>query len=159
MIGCIDLIILFFVLIFLKDYRLSETLMGSFLGFGCQDSNEEICLLEEKEDQEGTPRKVVAVIVTICSENSYDPLFTTIRQKSVDGTKVEVYTCPATYISGLCDTFNGEPQGPISERLMSSVSSVDPDCVVINWWECCGAYVGRTFKEGKDKVFSSCKLS
>lgn len=40
---------------------------------------------------------------------------------------------------------------------MNHIKSLEPDCVVFNW-ECCGNYGGKTFTEGKAKVFQFLKL-
>lgn len=53
---------------------------------GSQAVGGSIRLLNEKEEDKG--KKVVAVIVTFCTGGSYDSLFTTVEQKSMEGTKV-----------------------------------------------------------------------
>lgn len=50
-----------------------------------------ITLLHTKEDDKN--KKVVAVIVSFVTGMSYDNLFTTIEQKSLEGTRVLVYSC------------------------------------------------------------------
>lgn len=62
-----------------------------------------ISLLNEKEEDKG--KKVVAVIVTFCTGGSYDSLFTTVEQKSMEGTKVEVYACESNYLAELVNAF------------------------------------------------------
>jgi len=72
----------------------------------------------------GTPddtKKTVAVIVTLNNDGSYDKLFTTVQQKSIDGTKVEVYECTSFYIDKLIDAFNGNCHDAISARMMNSI--------------------------------------
>lgn len=86
----------------------------------------------------------MAVIVTFCTSGSYDNLFTTVEQKSLEGTKVEVYSCDSLYLEYLIDAFEGKPHDDVAIRLMESVNKVDPDCVVLNW-ECCGGYFMKTF--------------
>lgn len=86
--------------------------------------------------------KTVAVIVSICNGGSYDSLFTTVEQKSIEGTKVEVFACDSLYLPSLTAAFEGKPADPIAVRLMEAVVQVDPDCVVINW-ECCGGYSSK----------------
>lgn len=54
--------------------------------------------------------KVVAVIVTFCSSCSYDNLFTTVQQKSLDGTRVVVYACDSLYVTDMIKAFEGNPQ-------------------------------------------------
>ena len=53
-------------------------------------------LNDKPEDKD---KKIVAVIVSLCSGGSYDQLFTTVEQKAMEGTKVEVYSCNSIYIS------------------------------------------------------------
>lgn len=89
------------------------------------------------------------MIVTLCTSGSYDNLFTSVEQKSMEGTKVEVYACDSHYLKQLTEAFDGKPKDDVSKRLMESVKKVDPDCVVINW-ECCGGYTNETFQEGND---------
>lgn len=90
-----------------------------------------IRLLNEKEEDKG--KKVVAVIVTFCTGGSYDSLFTTVEQKSMEGTKVEVYACDSNYLAELVNAFEGKPKDDTAIKLMASVKAVDPDCVVFNW--------------------------
>jgi hypothetical protein len=78
-------------------------------------------------------KKMVAVIVTFCNCNSYDNLFSTVQQKTIEGTKVEVYSCSAFYIDDLIEAFKGNPKDDTAIRLMKSIGEVDPDCVVFNW--------------------------
>ncbi len=100
-------------------------------------------LLNDKaEDKE---KKVVAVIVTLCSNGSYDSLFTSVEQKSMEGTKVEVYACDSHYLQALVQAFQGKPKDDVAIRMMESINKVDPDCVVFNW-ECCGGYSNETFQ-------------
>ena len=55
-------------------------------------------LNDNPDDKE---KKTVAVIITFCNGGSYDQLFTTIKQKAIDGTKVEVYACDSLYLNSL----------------------------------------------------------
>ena len=52
-------------------------------------------LNSKKEDKD---KKVVAVIVSFVAGSSYDDLFTTVEQKSMEGTKVLVYSAGVDYI-------------------------------------------------------------
>lgn len=90
-----------------------------------------ITLLNEKKEDKG--KKVVAVIVTFCTGGSYDSLFSTVEQKSMEGTKVEVYACDSNYLAELVNAFEGKPKDDTAIKLMASVKAVDPDCVVFNW--------------------------
>jgi hypothetical protein len=111
-------------------------------------------LLNDKaEDKE---KKVVAVIVTFSSIGSYDSLFTSVEQKSLEGTKVEVYACDSFYLDSLIKAFDGSPQDDVAVRLMKTIKAVDKDCVVFNW-ECCGLYSNKSFPENPDKLFGFLK--
>ena len=94
----------------------------------------------------------MAVVVTINHNMSFDKLFTSVKQKAADGTKVEVYSCNSFYLNSLIQAFDGQPQDDVAKKLMKSIGEVDPDCVVFNW-ECCEAYVKSTFPEGGNEVF------
>ena len=66
---------------------------------GNKFEGEAIKLLNDKaEDKDKT---IAAVIVTFCSGGSYDGLFTSVEQKSIEGTKVQVYRCNSLYITSL----------------------------------------------------------
>ena len=64
-------------------------------------------LNQTKENEE---KKVVAVIVSFVAGSSYDNLFTTVEQKSEEGTKVLVYACQSNYLSHLIDMFEGKAE-------------------------------------------------
>jgi hypothetical protein len=96
-------------------------------------------LLNDKPEDKD--KKVVAVIVTLCTGGSYDHLFTSVEQKSMEGTKVEVYAADSHYLNSLAEAFSGKPKDDVAIKLMESIKKVDPDCVVFNW-ECCGGYSG-----------------
>lgn len=49
----------------------------------------------------------MAVIVSFVSNNSYDSLFTTVQQKSQEGTKVLVYSCSAGAIKPILSAMKG----------------------------------------------------
>lgn len=59
------------------------------LPYGHHDGVQTIRLLYSKE--ESKDKEVVAVIVTLHSGGSYDELFSTVEQKSLEGTRVLVY--------------------------------------------------------------------
>ena len=111
-------------------------------------------IINDKPDSK--EKKTVAVIVTFCSGNSYDRLFSTIEQKAMEGTKVEVYACDSLYLEKLINAFDGKPHDEVAERLMKSIGEVDPDCVVLNW-ECSSGYSPKNFPEGPEKLFSFLK--
>lgn len=119
-----------------------------------QQANNGLRIINDKlEDKE---KKVVAVIITFCNGSSYDHLFTTVEQKAIEGTKVEVYACESLYLPSLVEAFNGKPKDDVAIRLMDSIGKVDPDCVVLNW-ECCSGYSGKHFAEGTDLLFKFLK--
>ena len=64
-------------------------------------------IINDKPDNK--EKKNVAVIITFCSGGSYDHLFTTIEQKVMEGTKVEVYACESSYLEKLITAFEGKP--------------------------------------------------
>ena len=64
-------------------------------------------ILNDKPDSK--EKKTVAVIVTFCNGSSYDRLFSTIEQKAMEGTKVEVYACDSNYLENLIHAFEGKP--------------------------------------------------
>ena len=76
---------------------------------------------------------MVAVIVSFVAGSTYDELFTTVEQKSQEGTKVLVYSCGASYIPKMIEAFEGKPEDDTAKELVEHVNSLDPDCVVFNW--------------------------
>ena len=109
-------------------------------------------------DKQTEEEKLAAVIVSLSSGGSYDKLFTTVEQKSLKGTRVEVYKGNSQCVTELMKALTGgEPSEEIYRQLVESISQVDKDCVVFNW-ECCGLYGGQTFAEGKETVFEFLKL-
>ena len=66
--------------------------------FSQLDSENGATLRVINDNPEDENKKTVAVIVTFCSGGSYDQLFTSIKQKAIDGTKVQVYGCPSNYL-------------------------------------------------------------
>lgn len=49
------------------------------------------------------------MIVSFVNGFSYDSLFTTVQQKSQEGTKVQVYACGAASVSEILKGIKGEP--------------------------------------------------
>lgn len=64
-----------------------------------------------------------------------------------------MYACQSSYIKDLNQAFNGDPAKDIDKKMMKDISSVDPDCVVINW-ECSSSYSDSPFPEGVHEVES-----
>ena len=93
-------------------------------------------LNQTKENEE---KKVVAVIVSFVSGSSYDNLFTTVEQKSEEGTKVLVYACQSNYLPHLIGMFEGKAEKEIEKELLAHINSLHADCVVFNW-ECSSGY-------------------
>jgi len=50
-------------------------------------------------------KKIVAVIVSFCNGCTYDNLFTTMEQKTLEGTQVLVYSCDANYLPTVLKAF------------------------------------------------------
>ena len=59
--------------------------------FGFDSGSEGIKLLKEKQKD----KKVAAIIVSFSNGDSYDDLFRTVEQKTMEGTQVLVYGCSA----------------------------------------------------------------
>ena len=57
---------------------------------------EDITILNNKEEDKG--KKVVAMIVTFVNGCTYDSLFTSVEQKSPEGTRVLVYSCSSQFM-------------------------------------------------------------
>ncbi len=76
------------------------------------------------DTDENRDKQVVAVIVTFCTGQSYDQLFQTVEQKSLEGTKVEVYACDSLYLPQLNQAFDGNPKDEVAERLLASIKHV-----------------------------------
>ena len=66
-----------------------------------------ITLLNDSE--ENKQKKAVAIIFSFVCKGSYDNLFTTVEQKSEEGTKVLTYSCSHYYIANLTLLFEGKP--------------------------------------------------
>jgi len=91
--------------------------------------------------------ELVAVIVSIRHEGSYDELFTMVEQKSEPGTHVNTYLIEDVdpdKLLELCSINFDEKRSCIEREwgkdacdMLTDVNSVDPDSVVFNW-ECCG---------------------
>merc|ERR1712054_469641 len=88
---------------------------------------------------------LVAVVATIKSGHSYDPLFSQVPQLAGEGKRVAVYEISTSALQYIYGELSGNPvhQGRSSElnrnlrHLMRDINAVQPDSVVFNW-ECCG---------------------
>lgn len=72
---------------------------------GGKYKGEGLTLLNIKEEDK--EKKVVAVIVSFVSQASYDQLFTSVEQKSDEGSKVLVYSCDSSYLKEIQLAFEG----------------------------------------------------
>ena len=54
----------------------------------------------------------MAVVVTFCSQMSYDQLFTQVQQKTMEGTQVLVYACNSESIETLIQAFKNVEVSP-----------------------------------------------
>ena len=84
----------------------------NFIDFGF-DINKPLTLLNSKEEDK--EKKVVAVIISFAAGSTYDELFTTVEQKSMEGTKVLVYSAGAGYIEKIIQAFSGDPQDDVAK--------------------------------------------
>lgn len=75
--------------------------------YGSDHLSPTIKLLNDKEQDKN--KEVVAVIVTFHTGGSYDHLFTSVEQKSLEGTRVLVYEASSHYINNLVKAFEGNP--------------------------------------------------
>merc|ERR1711988_731774 len=95
---------------------------------------------EPRQDDE-----LVAVIATIKSGHSYDPLFTQVLQLAGEGKRVAVYEVSTSALQHINGELAGSPvqdgrSGDLHRNLrhlMRDINAVQPDSVVFNW-ECCG---------------------
>ena len=110
-------------------------------------------LLKEKDKE----KKIAAIIVSFCSGASYDDLFRTVEQKSMEGTQVLVYGCSANAVQDIYDGLREQDCSDIVKELIKNMEEVHPDCVVFNW-ECSSSYGDELFDEGKETVLNFLKM-
>jgi hypothetical protein len=97
---------------------------------------------------------LAAVIVTICSSNSYDPLFSQVPQLAGEGQRVATYQISASALPHIYCELSGTPvqEGRSGElhrnlrHLMVDIDAVQSDSVVFNW-ECCAGCSDRGFED------------
>ena len=82
----------------LKNSGNLELESGGLMGGHFLEKNIHLPLTLLNSKKEDKDKKVVAVIVSFVAGSSYDDLFTTVEQKSMEGTKVLVYSVGADYI-------------------------------------------------------------
>lgn len=63
-----------------------------------------------KDDAEYMKAKTAAIIVSICSGSSYDNLFTSVKQKSQEGTKTMVFAVSGSAVDLLIAGFEGKSE-------------------------------------------------
>merc|ERR1712228_27796 len=91
-----------------------------------------------KQSKEDTKElKLSSVIITICDGSSYDSLFSSVEQKSGDGSRVSVYSCTAKDIKQLIIQLKDSSDEQISNQrsddldlLLNDLREIeDPSCV------------------------------
>jgi len=95
---------------------------------------------------------LVAVVVSICSGSSYDPLFSQVPQLAGEGQRVATYAVSESSLPFIAGAFNGQTlPGRLPtdvhrslRHILADISSVQPDSVVFNW-ECCSGCCGEHF--------------
>ena len=97
-------------------------------------------------------KKIVAVIVSFVSSNSYDHLFTSVEQQAEEGTQVLVYSVSSNSVKMILEAFEGKVEDEVVTSMVDQIKELDSDCVVFNW-ECCQGYSEERFAEGKGDVF------
>ena len=79
-----------------------------------------LTLLYQKK--ENADKKVVAVIVSFVCNSTYDELFTSVEQKSDEGTKVLVYSCSSRYLPNLIKMLEGAPNNENDRELLKNIN-------------------------------------
>lgn len=89
-------------------------------------------------DDEKTEDKLVAVLVTLASGNSYDEMFRLNRPSTVPGERVSTYFLDSHDVSEFHSYLSGAatPAGSTWASLILDIQQVQPDSVTLNW-ECC----------------------
>eukprot|EP01126_Amoeba_proteus_P037450 TRINITY_DN3864_c0_g2_i2.p1 TRINITY_DN3864_c0_g2~~TRINITY_DN3864_c0_g2_i2.p1 ORF type:complete len:360 (+),score=74.09 TRINITY_DN3864_c0_g2_i2:84-1163(+) len=104
-------------------------------------------------DKKNKPdQPVVGVIVSVCSGQSYDSLFTSIPQKAPTG-RVSVFWLDMDDIFPLYRRMVGQPvtENKLLDEILEDVKSVPADCVVFNW-ECCSGCLSGHFPNDRNDV-------
>lgn len=78
-----------------------------------QHNQGHLTLLNNKEEDKN--KEVVAIIITLHTSASYDHLFTSVQQKSLEGTRVLVYAGDSYYLTKLMQAFEDNPQDEIAK--------------------------------------------
>ena len=103
-------------------------------------------LFNEVDDRQD---KLVAVIVTISADVSYDENFREVRPETVPGERVSTYSVNLHDAGQLLDLLTGRQAAELGWReLLDDINSVAADSVTFNW-ECCGACGPHGFARGQ----------
>lgn len=83
---------------------------------------------------------VVSVIISFCSQDSYDEIYTQEKQLAPEGTRIAVYRVNLDLIQNFTQYILGKTPVPISEvdllDLLNEISDIEPECILLNF-ECC----------------------
>lgn len=104
---------------------------------------------DKVEETTETKLPIASIIITLCHGSSYDPLFTTVKQKPPEGSRVLLYSLSMSNIKILNELLtkgklddelkkaitDTEEQESVSE-LIKEINEIEPDCVLFNF-ECC----------------------
>lgn len=82
-------------------------------GYGDQGDMGSTIALIGQNDKEFMNKKTAAIIISIHSGQTYDGLFTTVQQKSQEGTKTLVYSAGANSVGKLIEGFEGKSKDEI----------------------------------------------
>lgn len=101
------------------------------------------------ENSSETKLPIASIIITLCHGSSYDPLFTTVKQKPPEGSRILLYALQMTNIKilnelltkgklddGLKKTIVDTNEQESVSELIKEISDIEPDCVLFNF-ECC----------------------
>lgn len=103
-------------------------------------------------ETENLQDKLVAVVVTISAECSYDENFREVKPETVPGERVSTYSVSLHDAAKLLDLLSGGPAAELAEscwrELLDDINSVAADSVTFNW-ECCGACGPHGFGRGR----------
>lgn len=94
----------------MPDYDQQPAVYGGYGGQG--DMGSTIALIGQN-DKEFMNKKTAAIIISIHSGQTYDGLFTTVQQKSQEGTKTLVYSAGANSVGKLIEGFEGKSKDEI----------------------------------------------
>jgi len=107
--------------------------------------------------------KLVAVLVTIASGQTYDEMFRQNRPTTVPGEHVSTYLLDCKEVAEFHRYLNSEATptvGTIWQSLIQDIRQVQPDSVTLNW-ECCSDCNGETFptQRTRNRIGSWCTMN